>query len=142
MSKTALQHQQFARAIAEGTRITTALIQAGYSPAQARKGWAIVRRSRGLRDALTQQAKLLVHLGSSITAEQQEALVRGRLVLNILRGTDEGVASAKALGNDKRVSMWKPESQAGAIILTPHPAFCGLDEVVTRLLREDKQKGD
>jgi hypothetical protein len=115
--KAAQQHREFARAYASGVPLKRALIQAGYSPAQAKKGWVIVRRSRGLLDALAEQGKVLVHLGRSITGDDQEALVRGRLVWNTIFGLNAGVASAKALGSDKRVSMWKPEAQHGIVVL-------------------------
>src|SRR5215831_12489872 len=106
MNKTSLQHQQFARAVAGGALITSALIEAGYSPAQARKGWAIVNKSRGLRLAIAQQARLLIELGGAFTPEEQECLVRGRLIYNVLVGTDKGTNSARLLGNDKRVAMF------------------------------------
>ena len=115
------QHQEFARAIAGGVKIVPALIQAGYSRKQAKKGWAIVNRSRGLRLALAERGKLLRDLGQGISAGDQENLVRGRLVLNTIQGCDKGVASAKALGADKRVSMWQPESAQGVIVVVPPP---------------------
>lgn len=118
MSKTALQHYKFARAIVGGAGITSALIEAGYSPAQARKGWAIVNKSRGLRLALRQQARLLIELGQAFTPEEQEWLVRGRLISNVLIGTDKGTASARALGNDKRVAMFTPDTQQGIVVLS------------------------
>lgn len=86
--KTTEQHEEFAHAIARGVGIKHALILAGYSPAQARKGWAIVNRSRGLRLALQEKAKLLRDLGRSISAQDQENLVRGRLVLNVIQGSE------------------------------------------------------
>jgi len=117
--KTAEQHKDFARAIAGGAKIVPALIQAGYTRKQAKKGWAIVNRSKGLRDALAEQGKLLRELGSNISVQDQENLVRGRLVLNTIQGSDKGVASAKTLGSDKRVAMWQPEIQQGIVIINP-----------------------
>jgi len=121
--KTAEQHREFARAYTNGASLKRALIQAGYSPAQARKGMAIVSRSKGLRDAVAEQGKLLRELGRDITAQDQEYLVRGRLVLNTIQGADQGVASAKTLGSDKRVSMWQPEVQQGIVVLSLPPAL-------------------
>ena len=123
MSKTALQHQQFARAITGGAGVTSALIEAGYSPAQARKGWAIVNKSRGLRMAIAHQARLLIELGRAVSPEEQECLVRGRLIYNVLIGTDKGTASAKALGNDKRVAMFTADTQQGIVVINPPAAF-------------------
>lgn len=135
--KTAQQHQEFARAYANGVPLKRALIAAGYSPKQARKGMAIVSRSKGLREAVAEQAKLLRELGRDITAQDQENLVRGRLVLNTIRGADQGVASAKALGSDKRISMWQPEIQQGIIVLNM-PAALQDPEVRKRLLESEE----
>jgi hypothetical protein len=115
--KTVQQHQEFARAYVAGTPLTRALVLAGYSPKQARKGMVIVNRSQGLRRAIAEHGRLLAELGSHITARQQENLVRGRLVLNTIRGTDKGTPSAKALGSEKRVSMWQSDTQRGLVIL-------------------------
>jgi hypothetical protein len=43
----------------------------------------------------------------------------GWLVLNTLMGNDKGVASAKALGSEKRVAMFSPAVQQGVIIAHP-----------------------
>lgn len=77
----------------------------------------ILNRSKGLRQALAQHGKLLADLGDSITVQLQENLVRGRLVLNTIRGTDGGTPSAKLLGGEKRVSMWQKDTQHGFVIL-------------------------
>lgn len=115
--KTVQQYREFARAYASGVSLKQALIRAGYSPAQARKGMAIVNRSKGLREAVAEHGKLLAELGGNITVQQQESLVRGRLVLNTIRGIDKGTLSAKALGSEKRVSMWQSDTQRGLVIL-------------------------
>jgi hypothetical protein len=62
---------------------------------------------------------LLAELGGDITVQQQGHLVRGRLVLNTIRGTDKGTPSAKALGSEKRVSMWRVEVQERITVLSP-----------------------
>jgi hypothetical protein len=115
--KTAQQHQEFARAYVAGAPIKRALILAGYSPKQAKKGRVILNRSKGLRQALAAQGKLLAELGGNITVREQENLVRGRLVLNTIRGMDGGTPSAKILGSEKRVSMWQSDTQRGLVIL-------------------------
>jgi hypothetical protein len=140
--KTAQQHQEFARAFVAGTPLTKALVLAGYSPKQAKKGMVIVNRSNGLRQAIAAQGKLLADLGSTITVQQRANLVRGRLVLNTIRGTDKGTPSAKALGSDKRVSMWQPEIQSGIVVLSA-PAVLQDPEVRKRMLgsiQEEDQK--
>lgn len=115
--KTSQQYQEFARAYVAGAPLTKALVLAGYSPKQAKKGTVILNRSKGLRKALAEHGKLLAELGANITVQQQENLVRGRLVLNTIRGTDKGTPSAKALGSEKRVSMWQSDTQRGLVIL-------------------------
>lgn len=115
--KSAQQHQEFARAYVAGVPLTRALVLAGYSPKQAKKGMAIVNRSTGLRQAIAEHGRLLADLGGSITVQQQENLVRGRLVLNTIRGTDKGTLSAKTLGSERRVSMWQSDIQRGLVIL-------------------------
>lgn len=115
--KTAQQHQEFARAYVAGTPLTRALVLAGYSPKQAKKGMVIVNRSKGLRRAIAEHGRLLAELGGNISAQQQEYLVRGRLVLNTIRGTDKGTLSAKTLGSERRLSMWQSDTQSGLVIL-------------------------
>ena len=114
--KTVKQHRNFARAYAEGMPLKHALIQAGYSPAQAKKGWVTVNKSKGLRNALAERGRLLCELGR-INTFDQELLVRGRLVWNTIFGVDRGVVSTKALGGEKRLSMWRPDIQQEAIVL-------------------------
>jgi hypothetical protein len=117
--KTTQQHHEFARAYVAGAPLTKDLILAGYSPKQAKKGMAIVNRSKGLREAVAEHGKLLAELGGNITAPEQENLVRGRLVLNTIRGTDKGTISAKTLGSERRVAMWQAEVQQGIIVFRP-----------------------
>lgn len=126
--KSTKQHREFARAYVGGATLKLALVRAGYSPSQARKGWAIVNRSKGLRQAIAEYSKLLAVLGESISVQQQESLVRGRLVLNTIRGTDNGTLSAKILGGEKRVSMWQNNTQRGLVILNPPTGELGNKE--------------
>jgi len=91
-----------------------ALLGAGYSAESAARGMASVPATVL---ALMPQESNLVDLGRALTAEQQENLVRGRLVLNVMKGKDSGVASAYRLGQDKRVNMFTPENQTGVVVL-------------------------
>jgi hypothetical protein len=77
----------------------------------------VVNRSKGLRQAIAEHARLLVELGSAISAQERVNLVRGRLILNTIRGIDKGASSAKVLGSEKRVSMWQSDTQRGLVIL-------------------------
>ena len=62
-------------------------------------------------------------LGSAINAEDQENIVRGHLLENVLSGKDNAVRSAEYLGKDKRVAMFTADTQIGIITITPPPAL-------------------
>ena len=68
-------------------------------------------------EALAREWNKLESLGRGISAERQENLVPGRLVLNVITGKDDAVQSARQLGADKRISMWQPNSQVGLVVL-------------------------
>jgi hypothetical protein len=46
------------------------------------------------------------------------ALVHGRLIDNITKGTDKAAQSAKILGTSRDLNMWTPDMQMGLVILT------------------------
>jgi hypothetical protein len=70
-----------------------------------------------VKSALLELGRKQIRWGKDLTPEEQAAIVRGRLLENVIIGTDRGVMSAKQLGADRRVSMWQPESQSGLVIL-------------------------
>ena len=98
-----------------GHSIMKAMLDAGYCESQAKQGWAGVPKK--VVQLLAKKGARLVEFGA-IDAETQEKLVRGRLVQNVIRGSDKGVLSAKALGSDKRISMWQADIQAGVIVIS------------------------
>jgi hypothetical protein len=55
--KPSLQHRKAARLLAQGVTFKLALIEAGYSPAQARKGMAKVNRSPNFRRAVLKELR-------------------------------------------------------------------------------------
>ena len=112
-------HKKFARGIGRGLSIRRAMLEAGYSPSTANRGKAAL--SKPMVEALAAERTKLEALGRRISPERQQNLVRGRLVLNVMRGKDAGTQSARLLGADKRVSMWQPDSQVGMVILSPPP---------------------
>jgi hypothetical protein len=57
----------------------------------------------------------------TISPADQEKLVRGRLVENVIEGKDAGSMSAKILGSERTVNMWTPENQTGVVILAAPP---------------------
>lgn len=97
-----------------GMSLKAAFLDAGYTEQTANGGWQNVP-NRVVR-LLAKKGIRLLELGK-ITPEQQENLVRGRLVYNTLKGSDKGVMSAKALGSDRRVNMFVPDSATGLIVL-------------------------
>jgi len=110
--------------LTKGMTIKEALMTAGYSTHTASRGIASIPK-KVLR-ILGRGAQNLRALGE-IEPEDQEKLVRGRLVYNVIKGQDKGVNSAYRLGQDKRVNMFTAESQTGIVILNA-PAVVGTNE--------------
>ena len=113
------QIKRFARGIGRGLSIRRAMLEAGYSPSTANRGKAAL--SKPMVEALAAERSKLEALGRKISPERQQNLVRGRLVLNVMRGKDDGAQSARLLGADKRISMWQPDSRVGMVVLQPPP---------------------
>jgi hypothetical protein len=106
------QQRRAARLLADGVPIRKALVAAGYSDAQARKGRAAIRSRAGLCKALEEESRRW-------TPEARTALSRGRLILNVIQGTDHGVRSAKLLGQERDLALWRPEVQQGIVVVCP-----------------------
>lgn len=96
------------------TSIRSAMKAAGYSEWTADAG---MRAVPATVLALMPQESNLIDLGRAVTPEQQENMVRGRLMLNVMKGRDAGVNSAYRLGQDKRVNMFQADSQVGVVII-------------------------
>ena len=90
------QLRTFAQAVSKGQSLKDAMLVAGYAESTASRGRASL--SKPMLDALAKQGAQLEYLGGAVSPEQQEKIARGRLLLNALRGKDEGVQSAKLLG--------------------------------------------
>ena len=117
--KSTKEIKRFASAVSKGCSLQRAMLDAGYSPSTARRGKAAL--SKPMLEALARESSKLELLGRKISPERQESLVRGRLVLNTLRGRDDGTQSAKLLGADCRISMWQVDSQVGLVVLQAPP---------------------
>jgi hypothetical protein len=130
--KTLAQSQKLAKLLKAGTPVCKALLDAGYSETQARKGRRAIPK-KVLR-MLTPKVKKLLDLGN-IDPHTQENLARGRLALNTIEGKDGGSMSAKILGSDRRVNMWQPDIQQGLIIITPPQSVL---ENKAKLLKSDE----
>ena len=99
----------------EGKSLKDAFIEAGYSPAQARKGLGLLAERPGIAKAFGDERKKqinkLVALGSAITPQEQEKLARGTLIDEALQeGSKQRVRAAELLGKDRRVNMFEPET--------------------------------
>lgn len=94
--------------------IFAALTEAGYSAAQANKGYAAVPKTVL---AMLPESVHFVDLGRAITPEQQESAIRGRLFSNVIKGVDKAVNSSYRLGQDKRVNMFTAETQVGVMVI-------------------------
>ena len=98
---------------------TQALREAGLPPATVRNSGR--RINKRIRAELEKLGRRYIRVGKELTVEDQEAMVRGRLLENVMIGTDKGVMAAKQLGADKRVAMWQPGSTRSLIVLSPPP---------------------
>lgn len=114
-----------------GATIRDAMISSGYTEVSA---------SRGIANVAERVIKLIAKKGirlkelGEIDAATQEKLVRGRLVYNTIKGSDKGVLSAKALGSDRRVAMFAPESSVGIVVISAPTVAV---EQKDKLLNED-----
>lgn len=97
------------------------MLAAGYSQSTAKRGKASL--SKPMLNALVKQGAQLEYLGGLVSAERQEKIVRGRLLLNTFRGKDEAVQSVKLLGSDRRVAMWRDDAITGVIVLHMPPSL-------------------
>ena len=113
--KTPAQYQQLAQNLDAGMSKKAAMVQAGWSEGQSKKG----KIPRAVYALMQTNSKHLIKLGRSITPADQESLVRGKLVDNVNTGKDQSVQSAKLLGQDRRVNMFTPEQLTGIIVLQP-----------------------
>jgi hypothetical protein len=115
MKKTKEQHEKLAKLLDAGTPVCAALEQAGWSPNQAAKGTSKIPQA--VYGMLSKKAKGLIKLGRETGKDDRKALVRGRLIENVTRGSDKGALSAKILGSDSELNLWQPEVMTGVIVL-------------------------
>ena len=111
--------RQAARNLANGMSPGQALRAAGFPPGVFKRGKAGINKS--ICAEFVKLGRRYIDMARDLSPEDQELLVRGKLIENVIIGTYKGVMSAKVLGSDKRISMWTPESQTGVIILKPPP---------------------
>jgi hypothetical protein len=108
--------------------IGQALEGIGYSPKQAKKGMAVVRRSNGLRVAFQEETESMERqkYQAPLTPswEAMEPLIAKRLKSNIEKGKDSAVMSCKLAGSHKKLNLWEPEYRQGIIVINT-PAGVG-----------------
>jgi hypothetical protein len=109
--------EKAAQGLARGLSARRALQEAGFPPSTVKNSTRGINRM--IRAELAEIGKKYIRMGKELTPEDQEAMVRGRLMENVILGTDKGGMSAKQLGADKRVAMWQPDSQVGLVVLRP-----------------------
>lgn len=98
--------------------VTAALLDAGYSENVAAHGMDAVPKIVLQVIAKSKDKTNFIEIGKAINSQQQEHLVRGMLTYNVINRSDKGVMAAKALGSDKRVSMFQPDVQAGIVVIS------------------------
>jgi hypothetical protein len=113
--KTAEQYQKAADLLGEGLPVSQALAQAGWSQASANKGVAAI--PEGVLKLLPKKQMELIALGKSISKDDIQHGISGRLFENVVKGSDKGVQSAKVLGSRKDLAMWQPDAMTGVIVL-------------------------
>jgi len=116
--KTDAQYKKLARLLTDGVAISTAMVQAGWSENQASKGWAAVPDGVIKIMSKNNKGRRLISLGRSTPKEDQEAMITGRLIENITKGTDKAAQSAKILGSKRDLNLWQPDQLSGVIVLT------------------------
>ena len=109
------QQRKAARMLAHGASFMDALTAAGYSRAQARKGLARVKSSKGLMVAVREEM-------TQYPPELRADLVRLRLLDNLISGRDVATRSARLLGADKEVAMWQEARQDQQVLIIQPPA--------------------
>src|SRR5690349_19921934 len=92
--------------LANGGKIGEAMVAGGYPKSSSKRGKGSMCSSdrEQFKKAMDRHVdKTLTKyedIGKSVTAEQQEHLVRGALLSNVAQGKDKATASLKMLGTD------------------------------------------
>ena len=112
-----------AEVLVRGETPTAALREAGYPPCTVHHGRARINKriQAELKALVGDEYMKYIEIGEDLTPEEQELMVRGMLIESVLLKTDAGVQAAKQLGADKRVSMWRADSQVGVTVLHAPP---------------------
>jgi hypothetical protein len=115
-TRTDEQIDAFVKVIERNGPMNEALLAAGYTPAQAKKGKAKLPAVL-VRALIEHGGRRYMEMGQALSAQEQELIVRGRLLANAISGKDQAVKSLELMGKDRRVNMFTPDSQVGIIVL-------------------------
>jgi hypothetical protein len=117
------KHRKVARdVLRKGKSLYDALVAAGYTVKQAKKGMQRVEQSNGLRVAFQKEAQRIEQDAKKAplfpTEGALEGLIMSRLEKNIIKGEDKAVMSCKLAGSHKKLSLWEVDSRTGIIIVS------------------------
>jgi hypothetical protein len=113
MHKKALErarHKRVAEELGRGVCIRQAMVAAGYSDGQAKRGTAAL--PQGVFDEMAKQGQSYTKLGRLFKPGQRADIVRGALVRNVLERQDRAVRSIELLGKDVEVGVFKSDAAA------------------------------
>jgi hypothetical protein len=129
-SKQPQQHEKFGELVAQGVTIKDAMLQAGYSAKQARKGRAAL--SKPMVDAALANGIDMASIGARLDPTFVENAIAGKLYQNMIAGENGGNEAAKLLGGMKKYDTFRPESQTGVVIIQAPAAF--REEIEAKML--------
>jgi hypothetical protein len=111
MHKKALErerHKRVAEELGKGACISKAMVAAGYSYGQAKRGTAAL--PQGVFTEMAKQGQSFTKLGRLFKPAQRADIVRGALVRNVLERQDRAVRSIELLGKDVEVGVFKSDA--------------------------------
>ncbi len=120
------RHRKVAKALVCGVPATQAFVEAGYSPATARKGTANLKeRIPALAQALHEETmnaarEFLSQQTPNLNKAELEQLVEAVLVRNSINGEGKQKGSsyaAKLIGSLRRVNVFEPDTAVGVLAM-------------------------
>ena len=106
--------------VREGLPLKQALVSAGYSSKQAKKGVAVVARSAPLRKAFIQEMNRWEELGECLPGPQGRArYIRSKLMWHSLHGEQRRgqLRALDLMAKDKQVDLYSPDTVVGIAAL-------------------------
>jgi hypothetical protein len=111
MHKKALErerHKRVAEELGKGACISKAMVAAGYSYGQAKRGTAAL--PQGVFDEMAKQGQSYTKLGRLFKPEQRADIGRGALLQNVLSGKDRATKSIELMLRDNAVGVLKNDN--------------------------------